>query len=1422
MTQERPKRKATANKNYLDFISDSALEANRGTPTKGRARGKNGGNGGVTGTSMKNNRAATKLPINWIPPVEVHERFSHKLNLSDAYIDLETQTLTCPNQPQIDVKEIKTTVRNPKGVFQLKKGDFIYMVSEPPGDPYYIGRLMGFNSKRRKDANNTATDVAPNYEFLIQWFYRPRDISKNTLDSRLLYASMHSDTCPITSFRGLVTVKHKLEVEKFYVPKLYCGAGEALSAVEYYSLLPNCFYFDKLFDRYMIKFYDIIRTTSLLEYLDNEANSNRNYILALNKRYEYVFMEAARTKVFLNNFTSTMSTHCKICAEWCPLAESVTCSECGYHYHMLCLDPPLLKKPSRGFSWTCAPCLKKREMEQLAKKTLMLSHDNKTTNEDEICADSYNPELADPLDGFEPVIQRNLDDLLPKYEKFAIAYLKNDSALTVAERRLKEEWNIRYLGIHCRLEDAVDPDDRSPYPRASTSLGPKYQATNIPEFEGHPIVYYDADKNRTEKDKKGTSKKGSKKKLDSNVGKLLQIPPEYKDVLPKDYPQWLQPCPKGYIERGVDDGYGQTCTLLWKSLEADIADDFAKHDMFVALCVPFAQKLGLHPNSPNFMDAIVKIHLTADGDTTKALAAVKKLTLKTLKEPQFSKDETRRFEAGVRKYGSELYPIYKEVKTQSSAAIVRFYYLWKKTKNGQAIWQNFPGRKKRKNKNSEMKVVTAGDAFADSDDDSSYENDKIVGQKKLFECRHCRLYVSEAWYKVTGSEGVNRLDSSLDALGAVDTSTILALCFRCAKLWRRYAVYWEDPLEVERKSSKGVGGYKRKVELELVADAERILLYAELIKAVLSPETPKSKISCSVITESVLFKNSLPLQTAQPKNEYMDVVLSKSTSPTTLNGVLSDSAPRLTAIQLALSAKGAVEEKIPEPTKKKRKTDLKIKSESQNGVTDTKKRPAAPKKEPAPKRKKKTVANIKEDKNVAAPRKASPAKSMEVVPVQSPIFNSQYQSPLFSVSSLLSEPITADSLPEIVKYQKAWQLVDLSSKCHEERDISGTPLRTSRNCCVCLEADSTPENASDMLICQTCRVNVHASCTGITITAKLRLMRQWQCESCINDLYPVYSTHYTCCLCMAECQNHSNVDWDDLDFPDYLIPVLETGQWCHLACAVFCSQQVTLRVIQPPAFVSKEIINSGATTFGGMVVNTVSTLYLKNSERACLICKTTNGALLDCPICEAGTTWAHVTCAQDNSGYQVGFYHQTTGVKNSRNCYVDGHQGRLEAAMVCNKHDKVPNMYSIRHSGKRTLTDKERPLILLFLEDLAMSLKNSKVTGPQLLAHNYLQMMETYVNAERAQMPINDVPKKKTCRLCHVTTSAKWWPDSECAHREPSQFLCQKCHFAASPITQANEGDIFLAEISQPLSCPQAGIISTNDRITNVYKPLVT
>lgn len=1498
MTLARPKRKAAGNKNYLEAIPETIIDEVVEKPAmavRNTARKRNSAvissKSTSPGSVTPKLQSGGKVPYNWQPLISQSDLFSNKLNLAGGYVDMRTQVLTCPEQPveavlaseDDELKQLSTLINEITGhiaktrkrlrvsSFQLKKGDYIYMVSEPPGEPYYVGRIMGFKRKVKEVEKTSDIEDAKSCVFEIQWFYRPRDISKNTSDSRLLFASMHSDTCPLSSYRGRVVVKHRLDVEAHYVPAPH--QTKYTTALEYYSSFPNCFYFDKLFDRYMIKFYDIIKTSTLLSYVDNAANNSKHYLLALNKRFEFIFMEASRTKQFINNFHSTSSSHCDICAEWCPSAESVTCGGCGKRFHMLCLDPPLLKKPSRGFSWSCAACTKKHEIEHQSKKTLMLAHDNRTSNEQEIL------ELPELSDSSSPKEERKSPEaILPKYECVAMEFLQNDADTSVEDRRLQEEWSLRYLGIHTKLEDAVDLDDRSPYPRACTNLGAKYQALNIPEYEDHPIIYYDVQSSNvtSNKAKKGPGgRRITKKAAIEEDSRKLPIPKEYENIPPKEFPQWLQPRPKGYIERGVDDGEGQTCTLMWKPQQEDIADDFKALDDYIARCKPIAERLDMFPTSPNFMDAIVKFYSDNHGDVEKSLELANKLTRESLREPTFTKEEIRKFEAGVKNHGSELYPTFKEVKTQSCAMVVRFYYLWKKTKKGRQIWGNYPGRKRKgqnKEGKSDMKILPAVDEFADSEDDSAYENEKIIKNHKLFRCKHCKSYQSQYWFKITGFDGTTKYEESSQAED-IDPETVTALCCRCAKLWRRYAVYWEDPFEVERKNARGIGGYKKKVESELVADAEQILKLAEADGGNLNYDSNKQACTSSVLlpaniklalggastdffTRTEFVPPPLILKRA-PRTSTKSTKVTNKTTPRVTNKEPSAngrSASRQLSIPSKENVKEETKEEVKEPatkaTPRKRKAtgngSITVKAETDEMV------------KPAPKRPRQTVKrNTKTTKSAPAAKQATTTTNRKrkasaetekqpepVVPVEkaatpkrqkksgkdffflNPILNPNYRGvdpAVLDTDNQQFANINRDVLERFVSNFKLRQLIDLrqigvSLPSSLKLDI---PFHTfERDCSICLEHDDRADSILEMLICSNCGVNVHASCAGITLLGKQRPIMQWLCEACVNDLSPQYSTCYLCCVCLA---NEKNTEMSILGSakakPDFLMPIIENRKWCHLLCALFTYKETSFRSISTPPFFAKDATHAFYWRPMAAVIESVCKNFIENYESHCGICNVVNGAMIKCDLCEDSETKYHLTCAQDTPKFKIGF--KLIAQKASKaigNAYVGDELGRLEPVLVCPKHEQKATVHSLRTLGRRTQNSELKPLISLFIEDLVKTY-TSKLSGPQLRANNYISMVDRYMLLRESVSEGPDSAESTTgifCKFCSIKSSPKWWPVEG-----STGVQCQNCFRLEDGEKGKNtegEGDVLARELNEPLSGINFGIKDPSDHISQVYQ----
>lgn len=1534
MSLNRPRRKATINKSYNDTLDESVFEEIDAKPALLRSNTSLTGPKRKTSSANSLKRASVSdllakdkklLPYNWQPtPAGPQEFFSFHLDLEDAYVDPINHTLYCPNQAILSLNAARPKQRGAKEVFLLRKGDFLYMVCEPPGEPYYIGRIMGFKRKNRDQSlSQTQSNIhsqslasyqpASEYVFQIQWFYRPRDISKSTSDSRLLYASMHTDTCPLQSFRGLATVKHKQQVEQEYIqaqqstaaaapsgPKNTKKAGNSpsnITPLEAYSQDPNCFYFDKLFDRYMIKFYDIIPTASLLPYLANLSNNSTNFITALHKRFEFVFMEAQRTKAFLSTFASTESCHCEECSQWCSSADSVNCASCHKYFHMLCLNPPLMKKPSRGFSWSCAPCNKKHEMEYQSKRLLMLSSDNKSSNEKELEAAAVDgpdseAETVDRSESAGPPLSSSLssnlasalasatdsdspdDRLLPKYEIVATEFLRKDSGNTLEQRRLQEEWNMRYLGMHSRLEDGVDIDDRSPYPRASTRLGPKHQATNIPEYENHPIVYYD-----TEPSTNLTRKKPSKKKkVDEDLKVVkLPLPKQFVDVPPKEFPQWLQPRPKGYIERGVDDGEGITATLLWKptGTEADL-------DAYVQKCGPIAEKLNLLPTSPNFMDAILSRFHACGGDSDKAFEESCKLTRDILKEPTFSKQEVERFEAGVRKYGSELYPTFKEVRTQSCAMVVRFYYLWKKTPNGRLIWGNFGGRQHKKLQNvttvkAEDATTAQGDSkmaqvqpngtdkvleglndgkvdpknidiiakrqhtLVDPNDDSAYESSKIAASAKVFGCKHCHTLQSTQWFRVSGYDAKTKLDVSKEDKDFADCDAI-GLCLRCARLWRRYAVVWEDPVEVQKKSSKSVGGWKKKTEAELVMDSERILSQAELEGAVLTYDQAE-------ITRGFLIEQQKKVPSTSGKRQNPSPTPGKKQNPSPT----PNKKPKVEAVK-----KPTVKEEANPPRRKrlapapKEPVKAQIKTEPKKTTAKSTSDSKTKRKRPdtsTPVKQQDDVRIKSEDiDDIDAPAikksrsdvNGKPSKISDVL--INPIFNSNYLVPK-SELQLDKNHLPSngrEALRKILSCHRIKQLADLHPQVQPYQLPSQTKLKLQfdtdeRNCSICLDYDPSESSSQEMLICSNCGVNVHASCSRISVPPNAPLpIKEWLCRACINDLNPYHTTLYSCCLCLANDSNHElSMFGSPLVKPDYLIPINDSGKWCHLLCALFNHSQVTFRhssPVPPQRKLTREELNNQRfiieSTHNTLSIESVSEAYLRNYTSRCGICHSLNGSVVPCDLCEDTQKKYHVTCAQDTANFKLGFrlVPQKATSKENYNVTIGNESGRLKPVILCPKHDHSRSgIYSMRALGRRS-KDELKPLILLFIDDIIKSATTTttRLSGPQFKAHNYIHMIKIFAEEEATRkvkftnMPsdtLND--SEKVCLRCNTRVSPMWWIDQK---QNPAyKFLCQSCYHRGDGEEPEQETRKLREILHEPLDGLNYGLDGENDRLSDVY-----
>ncbi|MCJ1405656.1 putative PHD type zinc finger protein with BAH domain-containing protein [Xylographa trunciseda] len=643
---------------------------------------------------------------------------------------------------------------------RLGINDYVYLVCEPPGEPYYIARIMEFLHFE----NDTSMPIET---LRINWVYRPRDIGRKVNDTRLVYASMHSDTCPLQSLRGKCQVQHR----------------DKIASMEEYRKLKNCFYFSQMFDRYMRRYYDVIPTNQVI-------NVPERVKKVLDERWSYVIVETGRGKELTGAIKS-----CKRCS--------------GY-----CARPPLLKKPARGFAWSCGPCSRKQERKLEARNTPLVG---------ERALDGEEEEYIDEDEEEHAAVSNRTTGSSPE-NPGAEAGLRPATTEQLAQAKL---WPYRYLGIHCKVEDALDYDDRI-YPRAISRLGPRHQA-NVINWHGRPLEYVKP------ADVKRKYMKGSSHKKDAKLAKDTVAALEAEKLAREKRPKWVIDEPPGFVHRGEDHpnsdpaNTARTCFRLPQVGETssrgqddnNVRPNEELIEEYMNRARKFAPSLGLHEYSTNFLDKALQYLYNNNFDAEAAFKQLQAVDLrKDLKEPKLNKEEVKRFEDGVSKYGTNLHEVARHVgKPQKHGDIVRFYYMWKKTEPGKQIWGNFEGRKNKKpTKQVEGALV---DDVADDVDDSAFDNDKAVTRKRGFECKFCSTRHSRYWRRAPGTAPGTTVLADPVSKGNKDKGVqlMVALCHRCAGLWRRYAIQWENIDEVAKKVAQAGGrAWKRKMDEELLIE----------------------------------------------------------------------------------------------------------------------------------------------------------------------------------------------------------------------------------------------------------------------------------------------------------------------------------------------------------------------------------------------------------------------------------------------------------------------------------------------------------------------------------------------------------------------------------------------------------------------------
>jgi len=705
----------------------------------------------------------------------------------------------------------------------------------------------------------------------VNWYYRPRDIQRRVADTRLVFASMHSDTCPLSSLRGKCQIRHLSEIENF----------------DEYRKSRDSFWYDKMFDRYIHRYYDVIPTSKVI-------NVPANVKKVLDDRWKFVLVEIGKRK----ELTAAVKT-CKRCSLYAAKyvfsfffclfvlfysltwfsTDSVDCAVCHNTYHMYCVRPALTKKPARGFAWACAACSRAQERKLEARHTSMIG-DAPPEGEEEIPEEEEEDpnSAANGTKGSTPAAAED-------------AAIHPATEEQTAQARM---WPFRYLGIHCGVEDVLDYDDRI-YPRASSRLGPRHQAMVNP-WPGRPVEYVKP----TDIKKKYLQKSSSRK--DSKLGKETLAAIEAARQELANRPKWVMDEPTGYVRRGEDEPVTvngkstRTSDLLFKMpttrqipFSSRGEDDTPGSDLspeerekfiddYMARAKEIAPTMGLEKWSTNFLDKALELLYAHSFDVDAALTKLKKSNkYKDLKEPHLRPEELKLFEQGVSKYGSELRNVTKHVKTVPHYQIVRFYYVWKKSPRGKQIWGNYEGRKGKKEAKRDLAAAKLADDVADDQDDSAFDADKAAEKKRGFTCKFCHTRNTRQWRRAPAvAPGTTVPAEASSSKKDKSSQLMVALCLRCAQLWRKYGIQWENVDEVAKKiSQSGNKSWRRRMDEELLV---QLLMTSE------TPVTINSGTAAAAAALGVSVNESTPQTQEQPskrKGHHVNDKESAANSTTT-------------------------------------------------------------------------------------------------------------------------------------------------------------------------------------------------------------------------------------------------------------------------------------------------------------------------------------------------------------------------------------------------------------------------------------------------------------------------------------------------------------------------------------------------------------
>lgn len=657
----------------------------------------------------------------------------------------------------------------------LTLADYVYLSPDVPGEPFFIARVMEFARsakgdhfdppRAQKNGNSLPTHVR------VNWYYRVRDLQhRKGSDPRLLIATMHSDLCPISTIRGVCTVTHIGHVGN----------------VQEYRKRPDHFYFTQVWDKYIQRYYEAVPTEQI-------KNVPAHIGEALRQKYKYVVVELGKSKDLTDNQRA-----CHICHEWCASENSVRCGICKNYFHMECLDPPLLKKPSKGYSWYCAPCSRTHDTEMKSRKVegLVTNTAAATPTKEEDMQEDI--EMEPPSRALTPTPDTQSRRASPMTRPPTSSI---PSRAASPNRNKRNLWQMRYLGMHANVTDVLDYDDRI-QPKAASRLGGRHQA-NVPDWTGEPVRY------------------GQEEAMEVTGPPKKKTKTHWRRVVKQDVT----------IPRGTDE----TVTCIF-SKPAEISDDLV--DTYMRR-VEHIRSLPLSAHSIPIMHAALE-RLQANNFNVEVAYAAMSADIQSLDDlgmKEWTARDKQLFEEGIRKYGRQLGNVARDLRGKTTGEVVSFYYPWKKTtayptvygeycrinkpddrKYGQAaaIAAQHPKKGKRSTKVAAARSRKSSVSSELSEESQESDAESVIATKegRKYICRFCGISESKVWRRVPNSEH----SRARFAVPGYHT----ALCEGCGDLWRKYGVVSEPSEEQKRAVQSKLNGAvaKRPTKRKTAAEEE--------------------------------------------------------------------------------------------------------------------------------------------------------------------------------------------------------------------------------------------------------------------------------------------------------------------------------------------------------------------------------------------------------------------------------------------------------------------------------------------------------------------------------------------------------------------------------------------------------------------------